>query len=128
MASISVDLPPELYERLREAAEHRAQSLESVMVDGLSLLFGAPPPGVSLLETLTDDILIQIIHLRLPESDAAQLSNLLEKGNQGTITDPQKTRLDELVAAVNRQMLLRSEALVILKNRGHDVDALLPNA
>ena len=118
MASISVDLPPELYERLQQAAERRDQSLEAVLVDGLTLLFGAPLPDLSLLDTFTDDMLKQIIHQHLSESDEEQLATLLDKGNQGILTDPEKVALDRLIAVVNRQMLLRSEALVILKNRG----------
>jgi hypothetical protein len=122
MATISVDLPQELYERLQQAAEQREQSLEAVLVDGLSLLFGTPLPELSLLDTFTDEMLKQIIRQRLSDSDEEQMETLLDKGNQGILDPKDKFELDRLIATVNRQMLLRSEAFVILKKRGHDIN------
>ena len=43
--SIRVDLPADLYQQVREAAMRSDQSIETVLVGSLALLFGDPPGG-----------------------------------------------------------------------------------
>jgi len=61
---------------------------------------------------------------RLSDADAERMEVLLDKGNQGTLSNAEKPELDRLVDQVNLHMLLRSKALLILKQRGHDDNAL----
>ena len=46
-------------------------------------------------------------------------------GQLGQVTDEEISEMEALIDLVDHQMLLRSEALLLLKQRGHDVGKLL---
>ena len=47
-STVELQIPPEIYERARQIARDSNRSIESVLLDGLTLLFGAlPDAGVS---------------------------------------------------------------------------------
>ncbi len=56
--TLSLDLPTTLYDRIQDAALRRAQPVESVLVESLSLLFGDPAvdseQATTALENLSD--------------------------------------------------------------------------
>jgi hypothetical protein len=54
--SISFELPTEIYERIQEVAQNTNRSLESVVVDSLTLIFGRTPELMpDLLNEISDD-------------------------------------------------------------------------
>ena len=54
-----------------------------------------------------------------------RLRELSAKRKQETLTADEERELDDLLNLVDRQMLLRSEALLLLKQRGQDVESYL---
>jgi hypothetical protein len=118
-----------LYESLREAAEASDRPLETVLVESLTTLFTPPPASANiatLLATLPDYPNVQlwaVVYRRL--SWTQSLRELSAKGQQGALTPTEQAELEQLLEWVDRDMLLRSEALLLLKQRGQDVNAYL---
>jgi hypothetical protein len=70
------------------------------------------------LKSYTNDQLMEIIYQRLAPSQDARLRELVALGKQGKLTIDEKSELERLIDLVYQQMLLRSEALLLLKSRG----------
>lgn len=127
-STIELELPAEVYERAQQIARHSNRSVESVLLDGLALLFGTlPDAGLSpdVLRDYTDEQLWAVVHQRLAWPQDTRLRELIALGRHGQITDDEKTEMERLIHLVDHQMLLRSEALLLLKQRGHDVEEQL---
>jgi hypothetical protein len=105
--------------------------LETVLVESLSTLFTPPPASANiatLLAALPDYPNVQlwaVVYRRLPWTQSLRLRELSAKGQQGALTHTEQAELEQLLEWVDRDMLLRSEALLLLKQRGQDVDAYL---
>lgn len=127
-STVELRIPVEIYERARAIASDRGRSVESVLLDGLTLLFGALPDlriSPDLLKDYSDEQLWAVVYHRLAWPQDARLRELIALGKRGQITGEEKTEMEELIALVDHQMLLRSEALLILKQRGHPVEKQL---
>ena len=126
--TIELQIPVEIYERAREIAGDSNRSVESVLLDGLALLFGALPDvriSPDLLKDYSDEQLWTVVYHRLARPQDARLRELIALGKRGQITDEGKTEMEGLIALVDHQMLLRSEALLMLKQRGHNIEKQL---
>lgn len=126
--TVELQIPPEVYERARQIAKASNRSVESVLSDGLTLLFGTlPDTGTSpdKLTNYTDEQLWAVVHQRLAWPQDTRLRELVALGKQGQITNDEKIEMERLIDLVDHQMLLRSEALLLLKQRGHNVEKQL---
>jgi hypothetical protein len=112
--SSNIHLPPDLYTQYQQLADTLNRSVEEVVIEELEM-------GLQSLE----ERLWSIVNQRLPHDDRKRLHDLMDKNNQGMISNDERYILDALVEEVNRQMLERSRALLLLKNRGHDIDVYL---
>lgn len=126
---ILLQLPEELYARIRQIAEESQIPVESVLVDSLALLFGELPDNNSLtpemLSALADEQLWAIVHRHLAWSLDSRLRELSELGKTGQLSTEEYAEMERLVEQMDRHILLRSEALWLLKQRGHDVERRL---
>jgi hypothetical protein len=77
------------------------------------------------LQNYTDEQLWTVIDQRLTQNQDTRLRELIALGKQGQITSDEKAEMERLIDLVDHQMLLRSEALLLLKQRGYDVDLYL---
>jgi len=126
--TIELNLPPEMYARIQQLADERNRSIESVLLDGLVLLFGEQSNNtlsVDDLHTHEDEQLWAIVHQRLVWSQDARLQELVEQGKQGTLSTDEQIEMEQLIQLIDQQMLLRSEALLLLKQRGQDIEPYL---
>ena len=125
--SINLELPVELIERLNEAAAQSDRSLEVVLVENLALLFGTPQADrgalPDALETLPDAHLWALVYRRIAWPRGARLRELAESGRQGPLSDEAQTELAALIDEADELTLLRSRALLVLRQRGHDLRA-----
>jgi hypothetical protein len=126
--SITLDLPDEVYERVRQAAEDSQRPVESVLLDTIALLFGgktidAITPGN--LDSLSDDQLWAVVHRPLAWPQDARLRELTALGKSGALSDDEQAEMDTLLDVVDRYVLVRSQALLLLKQRGYDVERRL---
>lgn len=127
-STIELEIAPEIEEHVRVIAEGENCSIESVLQEGLALLFGNDSIAEYLLDRLsdcTDEQLWALIYQRLTQSQDYRMRELLDRGTEGTITKQENMELNYYVDLVDRQMLLRSRALLLLKERGHDIDIYL---
>ena len=123
--SIQVELPADLFEQIREAAARSDQPVESVLIDSLALLFGAPRADwdqlMETLETLPDAQLWALIYRRMTWPEGMRLRELTERGQQAPLSDDEQAEVAALIDEADRLTLLRSRALVVLRQRGHDI-------
>lgn len=125
---IELQIPQEILERARQIATESNRTVESVLLDAITLLFGTLPNSNSSLDALksyNDELLWAVVHQRLLLSQDTRLRQLVELGKRGLLSDDEKGEMQDLMDLVDHQMLLRSEALLLLKQRGHDVEQKL---
>ena len=127
--AVMMQIPSALYERLRQVAESSDRRVESVPLDSLALLFGEPPLDAEVtpqaLETFTDDQLWAIVYRPFALPEDARLRDLTRWSKAGSLNEAEQQELEQLVTNVDRFVLLRSQALVLLKQRGHNVEQRL---
>lgn len=124
---ITLSIPETLYERIQEEAVGTKQPIESLMIDRLAVLFNRVDEALDVnkaldaLEAFKDYELWAIVSRRLSAADAERLHELNSEEKRDVLTAEEQLELDQLLAQVNRDMLLRSKALLLLKERGHDI-------
>lgn len=123
--SITVNLPENLYKRIRQTAEDTNRPLETVLLESLALLFGeATINGKSLdsvLLSLSDEQLLGVVEQRLPWLDSMRLRELMDIDRRLGLTATEQAELNALLEEVDRQMIVRSQALALLQKRGHNI-------
>lgn len=123
--SIHLNVPADLYARIQEAATRSDQPVEAVLVESIGLLFGAPSIDwdhlATTLETLTDEQLWALVYRRMAWVAAGRLRDLTGRGRQVSLSEEEQVELDALIDEADRMTLLRSHALLMLQQRGHNV-------
>ncbi len=130
--SVSVELPEDLYQRIRELAERSDSSVEAVVREGLEEVYGAGSPSTGTLrarlQAFRDEELWAVVHQRLNVLERARLDELSARAEREKLSDSEQAELNSLMDQVDLLMLLRSHALLLLKERGHDIARYLPGA
>jgi hypothetical protein len=129
--AITVDLPEDIYLRLRHVAEQTEQPLEDILFQ--SIQGNLPPspldaPAEMQLELVAmlkadNEILWKIARSSVPPVQWRRHQELLEKNQEDTLTDMERIEIEQLRAAVDEFILLRSYALAILKWRGFSISS-----
>jgi hypothetical protein len=129
--SITLDLPEDLYERVRQVAEQSQRPLERVLVESIRLLFVLPPTATDVATILTampsysDAQLWAVVYQRLAWPQSQRLHELSAKNKREELPENEQSELEYLLTLNDHAMLLRSEALLLLQNRGHDLATYL---
>lgn len=126
--TVELKVPASIFERAKAIASDSGRSAESVIVDGLSLLFGELSDmelEPEQLKDFADEQLLAVVHQRLAWPHDTRMRELMQLGQLGQVTEEEVVEIEDLVAKFDHQVLLRSEALLQLKRRGHDIDRLL---
>ena len=129
--SITLDLPEDLYERVRQVAEQSQRPLERVLVESIHILFVHLPTSTDVATTLaalpgySDAQLWAVVYQRLAWPQSQRLHELSAKNKLEKLTEDEQSEFEDLLTLNDRAMLLRSEALLLLKNRGHDIATYL---
>jgi hypothetical protein len=129
--SITLDLPEDLYERVRQVAEQSQRPVERVLVESIRLLFVLPPTSTDVATTLaalpgySDTQLWAVVYQRLAWPQSQRLHELSAKHKLEQLTEDEQSELEHLLTLNDHAMLLRSEALLLLQNRGHDIATYL---
>jgi hypothetical protein len=123
--TVLVDLPPDLFQRIRTVAEASNRPLQTVVVESLELLFGHLSDDVEsllpALESMSDEQLWAVVHRRLAWPQDARLRALVTSGAQRTLSADEQAELEVLIDQVDQYTLLRSRALLLLQQRGRNV-------
>jgi hypothetical protein len=129
--SITLDFPDDLYEQVHQVSAQRQRPVERVVLESLRLLFVPPPSSADLATNLaalsgySDAQLWAVIYQRLAWPQSQRLHELSANKKLERLTEDEQHELEDLLSSNDRAMLLRSEALRLLKNRGYDIEAYL---
>ena len=129
--SITLDLPDDLYEQVHQVAAQSQRPVERVVLESLRLLFVPPPSSDDLATNLgalsgySDAQLWAVVYQRLAWPQSQRLHELSANKKLERLTENEQHELEDLLSSNDRAMLLRSEALRLLKNRGYDIEAYL---
>jgi plasmid stability protein len=129
---VTLELPTPLYERLRDRAALARRSVEAEARETLASAIqesDALPAdleaAIAPLTLLSDAELWQAGRTRLPQDAVEQLESLHLKRQREGLTEAEVAITDALIHQYERVMLIRAQAAALLKQRGHDVSALL---
>lgn len=129
--TLTLEVPEPLYQRLKQRAD---KTRRSVAEESLQLLSASVPSAeltdeltaaLASLLTMDESMLWNAARGRLPAEMSNELAMLNGKQQREGLTPAEAERLAELVRQYERQMLLRAQAAVLLKRRGHDVAELI---
>jgi len=129
--SITLDLPDDLYEQVHQMAALSQRPVERVVLESLRLLFVPPPSSADLATNLaalsgySDPQLWAVVYQRLAWPQSQRLHELSANKKLERLTEDEQQELEDLLSSNDRAMLLRSEALRLLKNRGYDIETYL---
>ncbi len=130
--TVTLQLPEPLYRRLVNNARATNRTLEEVMLHALQV--GSPPDWddapaefqteLAEMDRLNDDTLWRIARKSKLEPDMDRYNELLEKDEQGELTEAERLELERLRSETDRFVLRKAHAAVLLRWRGHTVPVL----
>ena len=129
---LTVNVPSQLYDQLKRRAESARRSVKE---ETLEVLATAVPAATTLptelartlesLRTFDDAKLREIALSQLADGVSEEQEMLHIKQQREGLSEEESTRLGELVDQYERQMVIRAQAVALLKERGHGVDELI---
>ena len=127
-ATVALEIPAEIIAEAQDIAQVRNRSVEAVLQDTIALIFDTTSDceaSAEILQDFSDEQLWELVNRRMPWAQDSKLRELSERGKRGKLTETEHRELEDLLAALDRQILLRSRALLQMKRRGLDVDSYL---
>jgi hypothetical protein len=110
---VMVELPEELAQRARAFAVQTHQRFEDVLVDWIGR--GGAEPAV---ELLSDDQILAQCDSQMGTDQQEELSDLLACHREGTLAEPDRHRLDELMQVYRRGLVRKAQAWKMAVARG----------
>ena len=130
--SVTVDIPAELYERLKQRADQARRTVEEELLEVLATAVPADEElptdladAVAALPLLDDAALWRAARSAISSEVATDLETLHMKRQREGLTETEARVLSALVRQYERTMLVRAQAAALLKQRGHDVNDLV---
>jgi hypothetical protein len=130
-AKLTLNLPHDIYERVRRAAKGMnkpvEQALVTIVAGATPSLENVPPEYRSELEAMEDlenKNLWKEVKRALPVGKQRRLAFFLQKNQHSELTDSEHEELALLRAQADRLMLRRAYAYLLLKYRGNRIPAL----
>lgn len=128
-----INIPDDLYQRLKQRAEENRRSLEAQLLKTLSAglvveeqeLPADLAAALTALETADDEVLWQTARSRVPLEMAEAVQKLRARQKRTGLTSTEQGKLNDLLHQYDLIMLLRAKAAALLKQHGYDVDVLL---
>lgn len=126
--TVTLQVPGQLYARAKQAAGKNQQTLEQLllgaMVSGLSLLNDLPDEMVvdmATLALLNDGALWRMARQTMSEEHYERMDELLALKKEKRLTAVQQQEVDIYLAEYDRIVLQRAHAAVLLQQRGYDL-------
>ncbi len=128
-ATVTLQLPDPIYQRLVNTANATGRSLEEVMLHALKV--GSPPDwdnvpdefkaDLAALDRLEDEALWKVATVRKTDEDMARHYELLERNKDHSLTQAEQLELIDLRSQADRFMLRKAQAAALLHWRGYYV-------
>lgn len=129
--TLTLNVPENLYQRLRQRAAVEHRSVEEVVIDTLVTAVpeedGITPELEHLLKSmasLDDESLWRAARNDLAREAAEEIRRLRARRERKGLTLDERQRYADLLRQYDRGILIRAEAAALLKQRGHDVEVL----
>jgi hypothetical protein len=129
--TVTLQIPEIIYTRLVNTARATHRPLEEIILRALQI--GSPPAWddipsefqaeVASLDKLDDDSLWQIARANKTANDMERYNVLLEGNSNGTLSQEERLELMALRHEMDSFMLCKAQASVLLRWRGHNVQA-----
>lgn len=127
--TVTLQVPDEIYNSAQEVAHAAGRSVETVLMESIDVLFRKPSLSEDIERLLnemahySDTQLWAVVYRQIPWLQSLRLRELSGKNKQGLLANTEASELEQLLQLVDRYMLLRSEALLLLKQHGQDVES-----
>lgn len=128
-ATVTLQIPDPIYQRLINTANATGRSLEEVMLHALKV--GSPPDWdnvpdefkaeLAALDRFEDEALWKIATARKTWEEMARYDELLDRNQNGTLSQAERLELSELRSQADRFMLRKAQSVALLHWRGHHV-------
>jgi len=126
--TLTVNLPDNLYRQVARRAERMHSSLEdeliAVVATALSTTAGVPAETLNALAQLAylnDDELLAAAQMMIAPTENARMQSLLFKRQAEGLTIPEQAETEALLHRSDHIMLVRVQAMALLRERGHNV-------
>ena len=129
--TVTVTLPEDFYQRVKVRAEYAHHSVEEELLTlAVAALDDEPialdiQEAVASLPVLDEAALWQAARSRLSPAESDEVEALHFKQQREGLTAAEKHRLAALMHQYEKALLIRSHALLLLKERGEDIASLL---
>lgn len=132
--SVMLNLPRALYEQFRYRAKNNHRTVEAELLDAVTTAASSvedelPTELEAELEglvSLDDSALWRAARSRMPVLMAELMAELNYKQQNYRLTKEELNTLNDLGEQYDRYMLIRAKAMVLLKERGHDISEFNP--
>ncbi len=126
--TVTLKLPETIYRTARQMARITRRPLEEVLEESIERalppLDDVPPDEadeLAALSALDDGALWDEARKELPPEQQAELETLLERQEEGALTQQEQERLQTLLDAYGRLTVRRSHVWLLLARRGYQV-------
>jgi hypothetical protein len=110
---ITLEVPSDLARQARALAAATNRRLEDAVVEWIGRAVADPP-----VESLPDEQVLSLCDGQLADAQQAELSDLLARNREEVLSDPERSRLDELMAIYRQGLVLKARALREAVSRG----------
>jgi hypothetical protein len=118
---IIITLPDEIYQRAERFARLANRDVASILVDTIQLSIPLVSGDVTDLEpvsVLSDEQVMVLTELQMESEQDAQLSELLDRQQSGTLTEGDRSELQTLMQVYQEGLLRKATALSEAVKRG----------
>lgn len=110
---ITVNLPDNVYRNVTELAVRTSRRVDEVIADKLQADFSMENiDNEELVAGWSDDDVLALANLKLPEAQSERMSELLDRQQAGMITNVEKSELEMYMEIYNNSNLRKSQGIV----------------
>jgi hypothetical protein len=110
---VIIELPEDIVRQVRTVAARTQRSVDEVLVDWIRRAGSEP-----VLELLPDEELMAVCDSQPDSAEQEELTELLERNQEGALLAPDRDRLDELMWSYRAGLVRKAQALRMAVGRG----------
>jgi hypothetical protein len=110
---VTLRIPDQLARDARAVASYTHRQMEEVLLEWMDRAAANPP-----IESLPDDQVLFLCKLQLNPAQQNELSELLARNREASLTATDQTRLDQLLNEYRQGMVRKAQALKVAVERG----------
>jgi hypothetical protein len=110
---VTLELPEDIVQQVRTVAASTQRSFAEVLMDWIRRAGSEP-----VLELMPDADLLAVCDAQPDSAQQEELSELLERNQEGALLAPERQRLEELMRSYRAGLVRRAQALKVAVSRG----------